>query len=105
MSFSGFGSTKVNVTVLSNPATTAGAVGTDRLVAVLFILAFVVLAASFALLASRALQGQLSGFLQAARRLGSGDFSAPVPTQGKDEFAALGDEFNNMSQQLQPPAQ
>jgi diguanylate cyclase (GGDEF)-like protein len=101
MGFRGFGSTKVNATVLSNPATTAGSVGPDRLVAVLFILAFVVLAASFAFLASKALQGQLSGFLEAARRLGSGDFSAPVPTQGHDEFAALGDEFNNMSQQLQ----
>lgn len=101
MRFNGFGSTKVNVTVLSNPSATAGSVGSDRLLAVLFILAFVVLAASFALLASKALQGQLSGFLQAARRLGSGDFSAPVPTQGNDEFAALGDEFNSMSQQLQ----
>ncbi|MGH3610499.1 MAG: HAMP domain-containing protein, partial [Pseudonocardiaceae bacterium] len=101
MSFNGFGSTQVNVTVLSNPSTTAGSIGTDRLVAVLFILAFVVLAASFAFLASKALQGQLRGFLEAARRLGSGDFSAPVPTHGNDEFAALGDEFNNMSQQLQ----
>jgi diguanylate cyclase (GGDEF)-like protein len=101
MSFRGFGPSKVDVTVLSNPATTAGSVGTDRLVAVLFILAFVVLAASFAYLASKALQGQVSGFLEAARRLGSGDFSAPVPTHGNDEFAALGDEFNNMSEQLQ----
>ncbi|MGB9182646.1 MAG: diguanylate cyclase [Solirubrobacteraceae bacterium] len=101
MSFRGFGPSKVDITVLSNPATTAGSVGTDRLVAVLFILAFVVLAASFAYLASRALQGQLNGFLEAARRLGAGDFSAPVPTHGNDEFAALGDEFNNMSEQLQ----
>ncbi len=43
----------------------------------------------------------MSGFLQAARRLGSGDFSSPVPTHGNDEFAALGAEFNNMSAQLQ----
>ena len=27
---------------------------------------------------------------EAARRLGSGDFSSPVPTEGHDEFAALG---------------
>jgi GGDEF domain-containing protein len=51
-------------------------------------------------LASRALQGQLGRFLEAARRLGSGDFSSPVPIEGHDEFAALGEEFNSMSRQL-----
>jgi diguanylate cyclase (GGDEF)-like protein len=98
--FSGFGAGRVQVTVLSNPSAAAGSVGPDRLVAALFILAFVVLAASFAFLASKALQGQLAGFLVAARRLGTGDFSAAVPTQGNDEFAALGAEFNSMSEQL-----
>jgi diguanylate cyclase (GGDEF)-like protein len=98
--FSGFGASPVEVTVLSNPASMGGSVGTDRLVAVLFIVVFVILAASFAFLASRALQGQLGEFLAAARRLASGDFSSPVPTHGNDEFAALGAEFNNMSKQL-----
>jgi diguanylate cyclase (GGDEF)-like protein len=42
----------------------------------------------------------VSRFLHAARRLAGGDFSAPVPTSGQDEFAALGQEFNNMSDQL-----
>ena len=58
------------------------------------------LAFSFSVLASRALHGQLSRFLQAARRLASGDFSSPVPIEGNDEFAALGQEFNDMSTQL-----
>jgi diguanylate cyclase (GGDEF)-like protein len=59
-----------------------------------------VLAFAFTLLASRALQGQIKRFLDAARRVGSGDFSARIPTEGRDEFAALGEEFNNMSSQL-----
>jgi diguanylate cyclase (GGDEF)-like protein len=55
---------------------------------------------SFAVLASRGLQGQLGRFLHAARRLAGGDFSSPVEIEGRDEFAALGQEFNNMSDQL-----
>ena len=42
-----------------------------------------------------------SDFLDAARRLSAGDFRHPVPTEGGDEFAALGREFNNMSEQLE----
>ena len=49
----------------------------------------------------RALQGQIEQFLEAARRLGRGDFSHKVPTVGSDEFAALGHEFNSMSEQLE----
>jgi diguanylate cyclase (GGDEF)-like protein len=100
LNFSGFGRTPVTVTVLSDLGETSGSVGTDRIVAAVFILAFFILGVCFTLLVSRALQAQLSGFLQAARRLGSGDFSSPIPTQGKDEFAALGAEFNSMSVQL-----
>jgi diguanylate cyclase (GGDEF)-like protein len=100
LAFSGFGPTPVHVTVLSDEAVTGGSLGTDRLVAALFILAFFVLAVCFTMLASRALQAQLSRFLEAARRLGSGDFSSPIRTHGHDEFAALGDEFNKMSVQL-----
>jgi diguanylate cyclase (GGDEF)-like protein len=47
------------------------------------------------------LQRQIDAFLQAARRLGSGDFTVEVPTEGHDEFAALGEEFNKMSRQLE----
>ena len=56
---------------------------------------------TFALLVSRSLQRQIDAFLEAARRLGAGDFSAEVPTVGHDEFAALGEEFNKMSRQLE----
>jgi diguanylate cyclase (GGDEF)-like protein len=100
LSLSGFGNRPVRVTVLSSAAAGGGSVSGDRLVALLFIVGFLILAFGFATLASRALQAQLSEFLRAARRLASGDFSSPVPTRGQDEFAALGEEFNNMSQQL-----
>jgi diguanylate cyclase (GGDEF)-like protein len=99
-SVEGFGRSVLTVTVLSDVSVTSAAVGTTRLVAAGFILAFLVLAFAFSVLASRALQGQVSRFLQAARRLAGGDFSSPVPTSGQDEFAALGHEFNNMSNQL-----
>ena len=74
--------------------------GGSRAVAVILIITFLVLAFGFSLLASRALQGRLSGFLEAARRLGSGDFSSPIRVEGNDEFAALGAEFNSMSSEL-----
>jgi diguanylate cyclase (GGDEF)-like protein len=90
----------VNVTVLSNLSATNASLRSSRAVAIGFIIGFLVLALSFSLLASRALQAQLGGFLQAARRLAGGDFSAPIETRGHDEFAALGEEFNNMSTQL-----
>jgi diguanylate cyclase (GGDEF)-like protein len=49
----------------------------------------------------RALQGQIGQFLSAARGLARGKFEHPVPTEGRDEFAELGREFNSMSQQLE----
>jgi diguanylate cyclase (GGDEF)-like protein len=98
--FTGFGRTPVTVTVLSALSATATSLGGSRAVAVALIVAFLVLALGFSLLASRALQGRLSGFLDAARRLGSGDFSSPIKVEGNDEFAALGTEFNSMSSEL-----
>ena len=100
LSFTGFGASPVKVTVLSGVSPAGGSVSTDRLIAALFILGFVILALWFALLASKAFQDQLAHFLRAARRLGAGDFSAPIETKGNDEFAALGAEFNSMSMQL-----
>ncbi len=99
-SFPGFGSRPVQVSVLSALSATAVSTGTSRIEAAAFIAAFLLLAFSFSVLASRALQGQLSRFLQAARRLAGGDFSSPVPIEGRDEFAELGQEFNSMSSQL-----
>lgn len=98
--FSGFGGMPVEVTVLSNVDATAASAGGSGVLAAVLIVAFLLLAAVFALLASRALHGQLGRFLEAARRVGSGDFSSRVRVEGRDEFAALGEEFNQMSGQL-----
>jgi diguanylate cyclase (GGDEF)-like protein len=100
LGFPGFGSAPVDVTVLSNLSATNASLRSSVAVAIGFIVGFLLLALAFALVASRALQAQLGNFLQAARRLGAGDFSSPIETQGHDEFAALGEEFNNMSTQL-----
>jgi diguanylate cyclase (GGDEF)-like protein len=62
--------------------------------------AFLLLALLSSVVVVRALQRQIDEFLGAARRLAAGDFSRPVPVTGGDEFAALGTEFNRMSQQL-----
>ena len=72
----------------------------SRLLILSILLAFLLLALACTVLVGRALQGQIGEFLGAARRLAKGDFEHPVPTHGNDEFAALGDEFNTMSEQL-----
>ena len=100
-SLPGFDGVPIRLSVLSNLAATAGSAGVSRDVAIGFIAGFLALALGFSLLASRALQGQLRRFLQAARRLAAGDFSSPVPVEGRDDFALLGQEFNNMSRQLE----
>jgi diguanylate cyclase (GGDEF)-like protein len=64
-------------------------------------LAFLILAMVFAVIVNRTLQNEVNRLLTAAQRLGRGDFSISVPTEGNDEFAALGKEFNNMALQLE----
>jgi diguanylate cyclase (GGDEF)-like protein len=98
--FASFGGAPVSVTTLSATSATSSSLGSSRMLAGLLVAAFLLLALGFAVLSSRALQSQITRFLQAARRLGSGDFSAPVPLVGNDEFAALAQEFNSMSAQL-----
>ena len=73
----------------------------SRLLAVMLLGGFFMLAFVFALVVSRSLQQQIGGVLSAARRLGGGDLDARVPTVGNDEFADLGREFNKMAEQLQ----
>lgn len=97
----GFGGHPVSVSLLSNQSHTSSAIRGSRLLAGGFVAVFFIIAFAFAILVSRSLQLQIGGFLNAARRLGSGDFSAEVPTSGRDEFAALGEEFNKMSLQLE----
>jgi diguanylate cyclase (GGDEF)-like protein len=62
---------------------------------------FMLLALASAGFVGRALESQIAKFLSAARRLGRGDFTHPVPVEGDDEFAQLGREFNSMSRQLE----
>jgi diguanylate cyclase (GGDEF)-like protein len=99
-SFAGFDHAPVTVITLSALSATSATLGGSRAVAAGLLVAFLVLAFAFAVLASRALQARLRGFLHAARRLGSGDFSSPIKVEGRDEFAALAEEFNGMSTEL-----
>jgi diguanylate cyclase (GGDEF)-like protein len=99
-SFAGFDHARVTVTTLSALSATSATLGGSRAVAAALLVAFLLLALAFSVLASRALQARLRGFLQAARRLGSGDFSSPIKVEGRDEFAALAEEFNSMSTEL-----
>jgi len=97
----GFGGSHVQVSVLDNTSGTEGNVRKSRRIAAAILIGFFILAFTFAVLVSRSLQRQILAFLEAARRLGSGDFSAQVPTVGRDEFAALGEQFNQMAGQLE----
>jgi diguanylate cyclase (GGDEF)-like protein len=64
------------------------------------LITFLLCALVFALTAARSLQAQTQRLLDAAQRLGRGDFTVHVPTEGNDEFALLGKEFNSMARQL-----
>lgn len=96
----GSGSESLHVSILADAAATKAGVRDSRLLAAAILTGFLILAFAFAVLVSRSLQSQIERFLEAARRLGEGDFSSAVPTDGRDEFAALGEEFNKMSRQL-----
>src|SRR4051794_791470 len=80
-------------------------VSDNRRVIFAILAAFFLMALVSSAYISRSLQDQIQKFLSAARRLGSGDFQHPVPTDGGDEFAALGREFNSMSAQLESKIQ
>ncbi|MEJ7798854.1 MAG: diguanylate cyclase [Solirubrobacteraceae bacterium] len=97
----GFPGQQVRIFTLGLPATTAGAVRDGRIVIGAILLGFLVIALICAVLVSRSLQRQLASFLEAARRLAAGDFSAQVSTVGKDDFAGLGEAFNAMSRELE----
>jgi diguanylate cyclase (GGDEF)-like protein len=65
------------------------------------LIGFLLLAIAFAITVSRTLQAEIQRLLRAAREIGRGNFAVDVPTEGNDEFAALGNEFNSMSRQLE----
>ena len=89
------------VAVMDSTSSVSSAVADNRVIAAVFLIGFLVLAFAFAVAVSRSLQAQIGRFLEAARRLGSGDFGTEVPIEGHDEFAELGEEFNKMSRQLE----
>jgi diguanylate cyclase (GGDEF)-like protein len=91
----------VRASILDSAKGTSSNVRKSRILAGAILIGFFILAFTFAVLVSRSLQRQIEGFLEAARRLGGGDFTAHVPTTGRDEFAALGEEFNKMSHELE----
>jgi diguanylate cyclase (GGDEF)-like protein len=96
----GFGTGRLSLSVLEPQSRTTSDIRRARVVAGLVLLGFFLLALVSAIVVSRSLNRQIEEFLAAARRLGSGDFSVRAPTRGRDQFAALGDEFNKMSAQL-----
>jgi diguanylate cyclase (GGDEF)-like protein len=97
----GFLGGQVKVALFANRAALTDKVQARRTQALIAVALFFVVALLSGLLISRSLQSQMGRFLLAARRVGSGDFSEPVPVEGNDEFAQLGVEFNKMSGQLQ----
>jgi len=95
----GFGGGRVAVRLLADPEN--GGLGSSALEVLAILLAALIAAFAFALTVSRSLQAQIQRLLDAARQLAKGDFRVAVPTEGNDEFAALGTEFNQMSRQLE----
>ena len=96
-----FGNQKIRVFTLGSLAADASSASENRTFAAFILLGFLLLAIACAMIVSRTLQREIANFLTVARRLGAGDFSAKVPTAGRDEFAELGEEFNKMSAELE----
>jgi diguanylate cyclase (GGDEF)-like protein len=91
----------VSVRVLSDQRGAGDNVSGSTAVVAVVLLLFLALAFAFAFAVSRSLQAQIGRLLAAARRLALGDFDVEVPTDGSDEFAQLGTEFNQMARELQ----
>jgi diguanylate cyclase (GGDEF)-like protein len=84
---------------LFGPTESGGFFSSSPLVAAVLV-AFFAVALIFVAMLLRALGGQVAEMLDAARRIGQGDFSHKVPVVGKDEMAGLASEFNKMSDRL-----
>jgi len=85
--------------VLFGPAASGGFFSSSPLVVAALVLFFAV-AFVFVVMLLRMLGGQVRAMLDAARRIGQGDFSRKVPVLGEDEMAGLASEFNKMSDRL-----
>jgi diguanylate cyclase (GGDEF)-like protein len=97
----GFSGQKIQVFTLGALSADSTSASDNRVFAAAILLGFLLLAMACAMLVSRTLQHEIARFLTAARKLAAGDFSAKVPTVGRDEFAELGEEFNKMSAELE----
>jgi diguanylate cyclase (GGDEF)-like protein len=91
----------VDVTLLMLIREAASPRSPNSLAALAAFLVFLVLAFWFAVAVSRRVQSEVQRLLEAAQRLGGGDFSVSVPAEGNNEFSALGREFNSMARQLE----
>ena len=100
-SASGFDGRSNTVRVLANERSLVHDLQGTSVLVVAALVGFLILAFAFALTVSRSLQAQVQRLLDAARALGAGNFALEVPTEGNDEFAELGREFNSMARQLQ----
>jgi diguanylate cyclase (GGDEF)-like protein len=100
-SFESRGQPPERVAVLFDTQGISSDIAAGRTLAMVILGVFLLLAFAFATVVSRSLQAQIGRFLEGAKRLGGGDFSTPVPTEGGDEFAALGQEFNAMAAELE----
>ena len=96
-----FQASQARIGVLGPTVLRATSASRTRLLAIAILVGFFILALTFAVVTSQSLQRRIQELLDAAQRLGRGDFSTRVPTKGHDEFAALGVEFNRMSAQLE----
>ena len=97
----GFDSQVSRVTVLEPASVVSGQQQQSRALIAMLLIGFMLIALTLAWFLARSLHAQLAGFLDAARRIGAGDYASRVPTTGHDDFAALGEEFNKMSTELE----
>lgn len=86
------------LTLLARPEAD-GVLDSEPIIAAGLVL-FFGLALIFTLTLMRTLQAQVQAMLDAAVRIGRGDFSERLPEEGGDELAALARQFNLMSGQL-----
>ena len=95
----GFGDERVSVRLLAERKSKLLSGAALEVLAIL--VAALIAAFAFAITVSRSLQSQIQRLLKAARQMTQGDFGVEVPTEGRDEFARLGMQFNEMARQLE----
>lgn len=100
-SAAGFDGATTRVLVLEPKSVLAAAQRRGRVLIAAVLGGFLLTMLAGALLVAHSLQRQIARVLEAARRIGGGDYSARVPTDGRDDFAALGEEFNKMVTRLE----